>query len=328
MFYSHSHSLNTLNQQQQHLQIWDHESGDYMRTFKGHTNTVNSVTFSPTGTHLASCSTDLSIKLWDFKTYACLRTLRGHDHTISAVRFLPKLGLLQLGGNNGNSGSGGTGPMSQTSTGMDAAAAGCTHLLSASRDCTVKLWDVETGFCDQTFTDHTDWVRCLAVRQCDGGIWASSGNDQSIQVYDSSKSKIMELRGHEHVVETLAFVTEEPLKMGQRESKHTETIRDYLASGSRDRTVRLWKISESSCIAVLTAHENWVRSVVIHPSGNYIISSSDDKSIRVFDIKAQRCLRTLEKAHNHFISSLDMHHTLPVLVSGSVDQTIRCWQLD
>jgi hypothetical protein len=48
--------------------------------------------------------------------------------------------------------------------------------LSASRDCTVKLWDVETGFCDHTFTNHTDWVRCLAVRQSDGGLWASSAS--------------------------------------------------------------------------------------------------------------------------------------------------------
>ena len=299
-----------------------------MRTLKGHTNTVNSVTFSPTGSHLASCSTDLSIKLWDFKTYACLRTLRGHDHTISAVRFWPKPGLLDMSTNDTATTGTVGGTRTGTSTGMDAATAGCAHLLSASRDCTVKLWDVETGFCDQTFSDHTDWVRCLAVRQSDGGLWASAGNDTTIQVYDTSKTKVMELRGHEHVVETLAFVTEEPLKMGQRETQHTQTIRDYLASGSRDRTVRLWKVSESSCVAVLNAHENWVRSVVIHPSGLYIISSSDDKSIRVFDIKAQRCLRTLDKAHNHFVTSLDMHYTLPVLVSGSVDQTVRCWQLD
>lgn len=302
-----------------------------MRTLKGHTNTVNSVTFSPTGTHLASCSTDLSIKLWDFKTYACLRTLRGHDHTISSVRFWPKPDLLQTN-NNGSSNNGNNNnatTSSASSTGMDAATAGCAHLLSASRDCTVKLWDVETGFCDATFTDHTDWVRCLAVRQSDGGLFASAGNDTVIQVYDTTRTRVMELRGHEHVVETLAFVTEEPLKTNAaRETQHTKTIRDYLASGSRDRTVRLWKVSESSCIAVLKAHENWVRSVVIHPSGNYIISSADDKSIRVFDIKAQRCLRTLDQAHNHFITSLDMHHTLPILVSGSVDHTVRCWLLD
>lgn len=287
-----------------------------MRTLKGHTNTVTCVTFTPKGMHLASCSVDLSIKLWDFTTYTCLRTLRGHDHTISAVRFLPS---MEIGTNSSSVAS---------STGMDATSAGCKQLLSASRDATVKLWDVETGFCDHTFSDHSEWVRCLAVRQCDGGLWASSGNDQTIYVYDRARSKVAELRGHEHVVEALAFVTEEALKTSGREPKHTELVRDYLASGSRDRTVRLWRISEASCIATFKAHENWVRSVIIHPSGNYVISSADDKSIRVFDIKANRCLRTLDKAHEHFVTTLDMHHTLPVLVSGSVDQTLRCWQLD
>jgi platelet-activating factor acetylhydrolase IB subunit alpha len=296
-------------------QVWDHESGEYMRTLKGHTNTINSVSFAPTGNYLASCSTDLSIKLWDVSTYACLRTLRGHDHTISTVRFLPLAGL-----GTPNSGA------EKTSTGVNAAIAGAQHLLSGSRDGTVKLWDVETSFCDHTFADHTDWVRCLAVRQSDGALWASSGNDQTIFVYDNTKSKVMELRGHDHVVESLAFVTEEPLKTGHS-TQHVETIRDYLASGSRDRTVRLWKVSEGTCLATFKAHENWVRCVVIHPSGNYIISCSDDKSIRVFDIKNNRCLRTLDNAHNHFVTSLDMHHTLPILVSGSVDQTIRCWQL-
>ena len=284
---------------------------------KGHTNTVNSLSFSPSGTHLASCSTDLSIKLWDISTYQCLRTLRGHDHTISAVVFVPLPGLTPPGSAG-----------AKTSTGVDAATAGAQRLLSASRDTTVKLWDVETGFCDHTFSNHTDWVRCLAVRQSDGSLWASSGNDQTIYVYDTAtKSKMAELRGHEHVIESVAFLLEEPLKGLGRPTKHTETARDYLASGSRDRSVRLWKISESTCLATFKAHENWVRSVLIHPSGNYVVSCSDDKSIRVFDIKNNRCLRTLEGAHNHFVTSLAMHHTLPILVSGSVDQTVRCWQL-
>jgi platelet-activating factor acetylhydrolase IB subunit alpha len=32
-------------------------------------------------------------------------------------------------------------------------------------------------------------------------------------------------------------------------------------------------------------HENWVRSVIIHPTGKFIISCSDDKTIRVLDVK-------------------------------------------
>jgi len=313
------------------VKVWDHESGEYMRTLKGHTNTVNSVCFSPKGNYLATCSTDLSIKLWDFSSYSCLRTLRGHDHTISAIRFIPSLKVGQT--SHGGAAAGESTTQSSTTTGVEAASAGCQHLVSASRDTTVKLWDVETGFCDHTFHDHTDWVRCLAVRPHDGGLWASSGNDTVINIYDPDKTKVVELRGHEHVVEALAFVTEEALLQDTngkktRDTKHTQDVRDYLASGSRDRTVRLWKISQASCVAIWKAHENWVRSVLIHPSGNYVLSCADDKTIRVFDIANNRCLRTLEKAHDHFVTSLAMHPTLPILVSGGVDQTVRCWQLD
>jgi len=304
------------------IKVWDHESGDYMKTMKGHTNNVNSLDFSPSGTYLASSSNDLSIKIWDFTTYQCLRTIRGHDHTISAVAFLPLQNVI---------------PTADKESGdaiMDVAAAQTRHLLSASRDFTVKMWDMETGFCDHTFSDHTDWVRCLAVRPHDGALWASAGNDPVINVYDANvetKTKVCELRGHEHVVESLSFVVEEHFgkdRSGTSDHKHKETVRDYLASGGRDRTVRLWSISSASCLAVFTAHENWVKAVVIHPSGNYVISGGDDRTIRVFDIKANRCLRTLENAHDHFVSALDMHHTLPVMVSGGVDQMLKTWMLD
>ena len=287
-----------------------------MKTLKGHTNTVNSLAFTPTGQYLASSSNDLSIKIWDFQTYNCVRTLRGHDHTISSVRFVPAQGIIPSTGDD--------------SANIDVVGAGAKLLLSASRDQTVKLWDLETGFCDHTFSDHTDWVRCLAIRPADGAIWASSGNDQVIMVYEHIRTKICELRGHEHVVESLAFLCEEsfPKSNNNRDKKHLDTARDYLASGGRDRTVRLWSISSASCLHVFTAHENWVKSVIIHPSGNYVISAGDDRTIRVFDIKANRCLRTLENAHNHFITALDIHHTLPIMVSGGVDQTLKTWVLD
>uniref|UniRef100_A0A7S2UMB4 Lissencephaly-1 homolog n=1 Tax=Attheya septentrionalis TaxID=420275 RepID=A0A7S2UMB4_9STRA len=335
------------------IKVWDHESGDYVRTLKGHTNTVHSLAFTPTGSHLASSSSDLSIKLWDFSTYTCVRTLRGHDHTISAVKFIPSpLSDLTPSRANGSSSAGE--PSSSSGTGIDVATAGTAFLVSASRDRTVKFWDVETGFCDHTLADHGDWVRCLAVRDDDGSLLATAGNDQIVFVYDTKgdRKKICELRGHEHVVESVAFVTAATpaatLENGNAKAKSSakadsangggaagsaggnkmEVIRDYLASGSRDKTVRLWSVSSSQCLAVFSYHENWVRSVLIHPSGNYVISAGDDRSIRVFDIKSNRCLRTLDAAHSHFVTSLAMHHELPIMVSGGVDTTVKCWNLD
>lgn len=74
-----------------------------------------------------------------------------------------------------------------------------------------------------------------------------------------------------------------------------------------------------------TAHENWVRCVLFHPSGKLILSCSDDKSIRVLDIKEGRCMRTITEAHTHFISSISMSQQYPVLVSGSVDRNVCVW---
>lgn len=39
-----------------------------------------------------------------------------------------------------------------------------------------------------------------------------------------------------------------------------------------------------------SVHENWVRSVLVHPSGAFILSASDDRSIRVFDMKVRRSI--------------------------------------
>lgn len=280
---------------------------------------MTSLAFTPTGTHLASSSTDLSIKLWDFSTYHCIRTLRGHDHTISALSFLPILSQIAV--------ATATGETSSSQTGMDAESAGAQFVVSCSRDKTVKVWDVETGFCEQTINHHNDWVRCIAVRRSDGAL-CTAGNDSVIFIYNGSdRSKMCELRGHESVIESVAFICE-ALESSQKAAKPGDERRDLLASGGRDRSVRLWNLRTVSCLATFMVHDNWVRSVLLHPSGNYIISAGDDRTIRVMDIKAQRCLRTLDGAHSHFVSCLSIHPTLPILVSGGVDTTLKCWTLD
>ena len=53
-------------------------------------------------------------------------------------------------------------------------------------------------------------------------------------------------------------------------------------------------------------HDNWVRGIVFHPSGKYALSASDDKTLRVWDLKNKRNCKTVE-AHQHFVTSLGNH---------------------
>ena len=60
-------------------------------------------------------------------------------------------------------------------------------------------------------------------------------------------------------------------------------------------------LSEQICLQ--SGHDNWVRGLVFHPFGKYIVSASDDKTIRIWDVKNRRCHKTLD-AHDHFCTTV------------------------
>jgi platelet-activating factor acetylhydrolase IB subunit alpha len=100
----------------------------------------------------------------------------------------------------------------------------------------------------------------------------------------------------------------------------------FVVTGSRDRTVRVWHVLTGSCICVFSDHENWVRNVQFHPSGHVVIAVSEDRTIRAFDLKeGRKSVRTINDAHSHFITSFDMTGT--TMVTGSVDKTLKSWPL-
>lgn len=69
--------------------LWDVETGKRIRAFKGHTETVSSVAFSPDGTRLLTGSFDKTAKLWDVATGECIRTLTGDTSLVLSVAFSP-----------------------------------------------------------------------------------------------------------------------------------------------------------------------------------------------------------------------------------------------
>ena len=58
------------------VKIWNANTGLYLKTLKGHTESVNSVAYSPDGTKIISGSDDETIKIWDANTGKCLKTWR------------------------------------------------------------------------------------------------------------------------------------------------------------------------------------------------------------------------------------------------------------
>lgn len=59
----------------------------------------------------------------------------------------------------------------------------------------------------------------------------------------------------------------------------------------------------------------------MHPGGKFIVSCADDKTLRIWDYKNKRCMKTLS-AHEHFVTSLGKRSYKHSLVS---EMHIRCF---
>jgi platelet-activating factor acetylhydrolase IB subunit alpha len=264
------------------IKIWDWEVGELEKTIKGHTRAVLDVDYGgQKGNNLlASCSSDLTIKLWDpADDYKNIRTLPGHDHSVSAVRFIP--GSANL-------------------------------LVSASRDKTLKIWDVSTGYCVRTLEGHTAWVRDVFPSP-DGRFLLSAGDDMTARLWDISAptntgSKLT-MFGHEHYIEACALAPPSAYQhlapmAGLKKPPPASSLAEFMATAGRDKTIRLWD-SRGTCLMTLIGHDNWVRALVFHPGGKYLLSAADDKTVRCWDLAQDgRCVKVIGDPHERFITSL------------------------
>lgn len=100
-------------------------------------------------------------------------------------------------------------------------------------------------------------------------------------------------------------------------------LKEFIATGSRDKKIRIFEVRTGRLVITLSGHDNWVTDLHFHPSGKYLISTADDKSIRMWDLRLGRCYRKIYNAHDHFISCFSMKGKLAA--TGSVDTTAKIW---
>jgi WD40 repeat protein/class 3 adenylate cyclase len=80
--------------------LWDATTGELVRTFSGHSDWVNLVTFSPQGDRLATTSLDGTSRVWDVATGAELAILRGQGGFVDFPAFSADGTRLVTGSSN------------------------------------------------------------------------------------------------------------------------------------------------------------------------------------------------------------------------------------
>ncbi|BBE09775.1 WD40 repeat-containing protein [Mycoavidus cysteinexigens] len=276
------------------IRVYETSSWTKIRALTGHTDSVLSVVYSPSGAQIASGGYDGTVRLWDAnsgaqtasgvwdkmvrlwgeKCGAPILTLMGHTGWVYSVVYSP-------------SGS---------------------QIASGSADHTVRLWDAKSGAPILTLTGHTDWVYSV-VYSPSGSQIASGSSDETVRLWDAkSGASVLTLKGHTKPVTSVAY----------------SPSGSQIASGSRDNTVRLWDAHSGVAGHTLTGHTNRVNSVAYSPSGSQIASGSEDNTVRLWEAKSGASVLTL-RGHTGSVTSVVYSPSGSQIASGSVDKIVRLW---
>lgn len=104
---------------------------------------------------------------------------------------------------------------------------------------------------------------------------------------------------------------------------------NMILSSSRDKSLILWKlIKEESSYGVpqkrLTGHGHFITDVVLSMDGQYALSGSWDKTLRLWDLNVGKTTRRFED-HTKDVLSVAFSPDNRQIVSGSRDKTIKLW---
>ncbi|KAF8121048.1 coatomer WD associated region-domain-containing protein [Boletus edulis] len=129
-------------------------------------------------------------------------------------------------------------------------------------------------------------------------------DDMTIKAWDWDK-QWKRIQGHTHYIMNIAF-----------NPKDANTF----VSPCLDRSVKMWSLRSGTANSTMDAHDKGVNYVDFYPGPDrpYLVTTGDDKTIKVWDHLSKSCVQTME-GHTVF------HPNLPIIINGSEDGTVRIW---
>lgn len=312
------------------IRLWNPTNGKLIGApLRGHKKWVTSLTFEPLHrdvecSRMASSSKDNTIRIWNLHTGTCECIISGHNDSVECVKW------------------GGSG-----------------LIYSASRDRTIKVWEIDGHGRSQyklirTLSGHAHRINFLALN-CEyvfrTGIFDFNNKlmDKNFDYESLSPEEVKKIaleRYHnvigqdgERLVSCSDDFTlfiwkpEEDKQPILRMTGHQQLVNHisyspdgrFLASASFDKKVKLWCGKTGRFLSTLTGHVGSVYQVTWSPDSTYLVSGSKDSTCKVWSVKdTKKALYTLP-GHFDEVYTLDWSPNGTQLASGSKDRTIKIW---
>jgi WD40 repeat protein len=328
---------------------------ELVSTLSGHVGRAWNVKWHPTGSMLASCGEDKSIRLWagkdkDWSAKAVLED--GHEKSIREVSWSPCGKYLASAGFDATTAIwdniSGEFECNATLEGHENEVKSVSwspsgaYLATCSRDKSVWVWELEGEEyeCAAVLSAHSQDVKRV-VWHPQADLIASASYDNTVKMFkedpvDNEWTNFATLKSHESTVWSLCF----------------DSTGSRLASCSDDRTLKIWKEylpgnpegvatdgddPSWKCVCTLGGyHLRTIYDVAWSHHNNLIATACADNAIRIFREVDNSdphqpefdLVHTLYDAHGQDVNSVAWHPTQHNLIaSASDDSTVKIWNL-
>ncbi|KAL0212325.1 hypothetical protein RCL1_005951 [Eukaryota sp. TZLM3-RCL] len=285
------------------LRLWNLSSRNTIWSSLAHSAWVRSISFSADDQHVITASDDKTIKFWSLSNYSTspVRTLLS-QHTIYGIDSNWNSSVYASCGGNG----------------------------------TVEIWNNEFSDPIHRFKWGDDTLTSVAFNPSEHDLIAATGYDRSITLMDlrqqsSIKKVVTEMRSNQ-----VSWVSSEPMNFlaANEDSNvylfdmryllrpqtiykdHTAAVMSvsscptgkYFATGSYDRTIRLWSLSDPRSLDIYhTQRMQRVFSVAYTLDAGFVLSGSDDGDVRIWKARSTDSLKPLtakEQASRDYSTAL------------------------
>lgn len=303
-------------------------------TFHDADDGITCSTFSDDITLMAAGFEESFVQVWSLKGEK-LRGIRGNPN-LSSIRDSRSLAKQrQAEGYSTRRLIGHSGPV----YGVDfdpvgGSASAPRHLLSCSADSTARLWSLDTYSALVAYRGHQHPVWDVKWSPI-GTYFATASADKTARLWSTERINPLRMyAGHLSDVDCLTF--------------HPNSL--YLATGSSDRSCRLWDVQRGACVRLFVGHQSAISCLKISPDGRYLASAAsgngtasqfagvdgvdptskgssvNDVSISLWDLASGRRIKKMW-GHEERIYSMDFSADGSMLVTGSEDCSVRCWDV-
>ncbi|KAJ5655390.1 hypothetical protein N7507_007340 [Penicillium longicatenatum] len=270
---------------------------------EGHEDIIIAIDVDWSGHWLATAAKDNTARLWRLdpknSSYTCFATFTGHAESLGAVA-LPR-----------------TPPQTSSGAYKDPLSHPPAFMITGSQDRTLKRWDTGRLSPLKAGSDKTHSPKAIYTRKAHekdinaldidstGTLFASASQDRTVKIWDAEEgTAIGVLRGHKRGVWSVRFAPKDTPIINSEAG--TSTARGLIATASGDKTVKLWSLSDYSCLLTFEGHTGSVLKTIWLPPPE--ISKHNDDDDEEEDKAAKNAIQTR-----------------PLIASAAADGLVKIW---